>query len=184
MVKEKLLNGDINIATIVKDLEEFEETVKNSLLSGDKDFLIPKSVKELGAYKEPFKEQGMRAIVAWNAVEIDNPIELPAKIDIVKVKMETLQDCEPLKETNPDIYRRIERDIFNSPHKKIREKGISVIAIPRNIDKVPEWIMPFIDFDTTINDNISRFHSVLRSLGIELIKTSGNKQHFSNILHL
>lgn len=184
MVKEKLLNGDINIATIVKDLEEFEETVKNSLLSGDKDFLIPKSVKELGAYKEPFKEQGMRAIVAWNAVEIDNPIELPAKIDIVKVKMETLEDCKPLKETNPDIYRRIERDIFNSPHKKIREKGISVIAIPRNIDKVPEWIMSFIDFDTTINDNISRFHSVLRSLGIELIKTSGNKQHFSNILHL
>lgn len=184
LVHDYLLNGDIDVSVIVKQLEGFEERVKTSLYAGEKDFLIPKSVKELGAYKDPFKEQGMRAIVAWNAVEINNPIELPAKIDIVKVKMRTLAECEPLKEKYPEHYKRIEREIFNSPHEKIRKKGIEVIAIPRNLDSIPEWLMPFIDFDTIINDNISRFHSVTRSLGIKLIKTSGNKLHFSNILHI
>ncbi len=138
LVHSKLLNGDIDIAVIVKELERFEELVQTSLRKGEKDFLIPKSVKELGAYKDPFKEQGMRAIVAWNTIELNNPIELPAKIDIIKVKMKTLKDCEPLKTTHPDIYKRIERDIFNSPHKKIREKGIEVIAVPRNLDYVPD----------------------------------------------
>lgn len=184
MVESKLLNGEINVATIIKELEGFEARVKNSLYNGEKDFLIPKSVKELGAYKDPFKEQGMRAIVAWNTIELNNPIELPAKIDIIKVKMKTLDDCAPLRTTHPEIYKRIERDIFNSPHEKIRKKGIEVIAIPRNLDYIPDWLMPFIDFDTIINDNISRFHSVLAALGISLIKTSGNKHHFSNILHI
>lgn len=184
MVESKLLNGEINVATIIKELEGFEARVKNSLYNGEKDFLIPKSVKELGAYKDPFKEQGMRAIVAWNTIELNNPIELPAKIDIIKVKMKTLDDCAPLLTTHPEIYKRIEKDIFNSTHEKIRKKGIEVIAIPRNLDYIPDWLMPFIDFDTIINDNISRFHSVLAALGISLIKTSGNKHHFSNILHI
>ena len=55
------------------------------------------------------------------------------------------------------------------------------IAIPRNVDKVPEWITEFMDCDTIINDNISKFHSVLRSLGLNTIKTS-KKEYYSNII--
>lgn len=185
LVKERLLYvKDINISEILRDLEKFEKIIYESLKNGEKSFLIPKSVKELEAYKDPFKEQGVRAVIAWNAIYPDMLIQLPDKVDIVKVKMRDEEEIKELEKTNPEIYKKIVKNIFNSSHKKIADKGIEVLAIPRNIEKVPEWVLPFIDFDTIVNDNISRFYSVLESLGIETIKTGGNKKCFSNIINI
>ena len=41
--------------------------------------------------------------------------------------------------------------------------GISSIAIPKN-ESVPGWILPFIEYDTIINDNVSGFP--LESIGL------------------
>lgn len=184
LVKERLLYvKEINISDILRDLEKFEGIILNSLKNGEKSFLIPKSVKELEAYKDPFKEQGVRAVLAWNYLFPAMLIQLPEKIDIVKVNMRNEKEIEPLKEIDKEIYDKIVKNIFKNPNKKIADKGIEVIAIPRNIEKIPEWILPFIDYDTIVNDNISRFYSVLESLGIETIKTSG-KRYFTNILKI
>ena len=184
IVKERLLYvKEINISDILRDLEKFEGIILNSLKNGEKSFLIPKSVKELEAYKDPFKEQGVRAVLAWNYLFPAMLIQLPEKIDIVKVNMRNEKEIEPLKEIDKKIHEKIVKNIFKNPNKKIADKGIEVIAIPRNIEKIPDWILPFIDYDTIVNDNISRFYSVLESLGIETIKTSG-KRYFTNILKI
>ena len=182
LAKERLLYTDnIDIPSILSDINKFHDDIETSLKNGERNFLIPKSVKELGAYKDPFKEMGVRAVFAWNAIYPDNSIELPEKIDIVKVNLETLAQAEQLLDKYPEIYEKVVSGIFESKIDKIREKGVSVIAIPRNLDKVPDWMIEFIDYDTIINDNISKFHSVLRSLGLNTIKTS-KKEYYSNII--
>lgn len=182
IVKEKLLEAkDVSITEILRELEKFEHIIMGSLRKGEKNFLIPKSVKELEAYKDPYKEQGVRGVIAWNYLFPAMEIQLPEKIDIVKVKMTTEEEIEPLKEINPDAHKRLMKHIFKGNNKKLAEKGVQVIAIPRNVQAIPEWIHPFIDYDTIVNDNIKRFYSVLESLGIETIKAS-DKKYFTNIL--
>jgi hypothetical protein len=182
LVKEKILYVDkINISEILRELERFEGIIRDSLLKGEKHFLIPKSVKELEAYKDAFKEQGVRGIIAWNYLYPSQIINLPEKIDMVKVKLTNEKEVEKLKDVNKEYYDIIMKNIFGNKEPKISEKGVQVIAIPRNVDAIPEWIVPFIDYDTIVNDNISRFYSVLESLGLENIRTS-KKEYFSNIL--
>lgn len=183
LVKEELLyKEDIDVAVILRKLEEFEQVIMDSLCKGEKSFLIPKSVKELEAYADPFREQGVRGVIVWNHLFPGSAIQLPEKIDIVKVKMTRKEDIEPLKETNPQAYERLMKHVFNGKNKKLADKGVQVIAIPRS-GEIPDWLLPFIDYDTIVNDNMSRFYSVLEALGVETIKAS-DKKYFTNILKI
>jgi len=185
LVKEKLLYVDnIDVSEILRELEAFREIIHRSLLNGEKKFLLPKSVKELEAYEDPYKEQGVRGILVWNLLYPDNSISLPEKVDIVKVKLDTEAQLEKLKRINKEFYEKIDKHIFNNKNEKIAKKGVQVIAIPRNIPKIPDWILEFIDYETIILDNISKFYSVLESLGIETIKASSDVEYHSNILKI
>lgn len=184
MVEDKILYADnVSIPEILKGLEDFEKIIETSLRKGEKNFLIPKSVKELEAYNDAFREQGVRGVLVWNYLYPENPIQLPEKIDIIKMKLVTKEDVEKVKDVDPKFYNIIMKNIFNNKNPKIADKGVQVIGIPRNVETVPEWLLPFIDYDTIVNDNLKRFYSVLESLGIETIKTS-KKDYFSNILKL
>lgn len=184
LTKEEILQAkEINISRILRKLEEFEDRVRASLMNGEKNFLIPKSVKELEAYKDPYREQGVRAVIIWNYLFPDMELQLPEKIDIVKVKMTTMEEIEPLQESHPEIYERLVKYVFKGRIKQLVDKGVQVIAIPRNVETIPEWLLPYIDYDTIVNDNVSRYYSVLESLGIETIKAS-DKKYFTNILKI
>ena len=182
--KEKIMTVDrIDIPDILRTLEDFETIIKDSLHNKEKNFLTPKSVKELEAYKDPYREQGVRSIIAWNIIYTDNTIELPGKVDMVKVKMNTLDSISDLEEKEPIIYERIKKGIFESKEEKIAKKGIEVIAIPRNIKRIPDWMLPYIDYDTIMNNNITKFHGVLESLGIQILQHS-KEDYFSNVIKL
>ena len=183
LIKEKLLyTKEINISDVLKELEKLEQMIISSLEAGEKYFLTPKSVKELDAYKDPLREMGVRSVITWNYLYPNNTIELPEFIDIVKVSFNE-EKIEQLKYKVPEIYESIHKNILNSHEKKIQDKGLIVIGIPRNIPTIPEWIIPFIDYTAIVNSNISTFHSVLESLGIAIIKTTDNN-YFSNILQI
>jgi len=182
ILKNDILHAEeIDISKILRHLESFEQVIRESLEKGEKNFLIPKSVKEIEAYKDPFKEQGVRGVIAWNSLYPDQTIELPEKLDIIKVKLSTPEEVEKLRAVDERYYQIIQDKIFGSKDKKIAEKGVQIIALPRNVGRIPEWIIPFIDYDTIVNDNLSRFYSVLESLGIQTISTT-KAEYFSNIL--
>ena len=74
--------------------------------------------------------------------------------------------------------------IFRNPDENIRKKGIGILAIPRNVDRIPEWVIPYINYNDVVNGNITKFHPILKSLGIEIISTESKagKSYFSNII--
>lgn len=183
ILRKRILDPEIiDVSAILRDLEEFENEIIDSLRNGEKTYIIPKSVKELGAYKEPFKEQGVRAIIAWNYLYPDMEIELPAKIDIVKLLLDDERHLNKLKATYPDIYNVVEKKILNNPNKAISDKGLPVIAIPRTVDKIPEWMLEFIDYDTISCDIMKKFYPLLNSLGVNTITVS-KKEYYSNIIN-
>ena len=185
LAKEKVLEcKDINISNVIKEVQGFENYVRETLHRGEKEFLIPSKVKELEAYANPLTEMGVNAVLAWNTCYPNLDIQLPDIIDIVKVNMQTEEDIEPLRDIEPEIYDNIMEGIFNNSNPKIRKKGIYVMAIPRNIEKIPDWILPFINYDDIVNNNISKFHPILKSLNTVLIQTESKagKTFMSNII--
>jgi hypothetical protein len=181
LAEEEILKAKkISIPNIIQKLELFEKMIIDSLGKGEKNFLIPKSVNELEAYKDPYREQGVRAVLAWNEVYPDIYMELPEKIDMVKVKLHSIEDAESLKHTHPEIYTGLLR-IYNSPDEKIAKKGVEVIGLPRSVKTIPEWLVPYIDTDTIVNDNVSKFYGVLESLGMQII-TYADSKYFSNLV--
>ena len=111
--KYVLADGDINVKGMLRDLQDFKKQILESLNNGERMFLKNGNAKELSAYKFPEREQSIRGVLAWNMLTPDNLIELPSKVSLVTLNLITEEQCLPLKETYPEIYEIIIRDIFN-----------------------------------------------------------------------
>ena len=183
LVKNDILYAEsISGSTIIKKVKQYQRGIDESLHHGEKLFLTPLSVKNPEAYKNPFGNQGIRGVYVWNLVYPGMAIELPSNVTAVPVKMEKLSQIEGLKTTNPDIYDALVEGVYNNPQCGFMSKGISVICIPEQVDKVPDWILPYINTNKIIENNINKFHPVMKSLGIDIQNTRANSPHFTNII--
>lgn len=172
---------EVNISGILRELRKFKDSIYASINNREKKYLTPCSVKETDAYTFPLRIQGYRAVMAWNTAFPDQEVQLPEKLDFVKVNMETEESIEGLRDTQPEVYERLIKGIFRNPDPEIRKKGINVFGIPRNISEIPEWLIPYIKTDKIVNDVLSKFYPVLHSLSFELYKTSDRMYH-SNLI--
>lgn len=189
IVKTRILESEIpDIPGILSDLKDFENEIRQSIISGELTYLPLGSAKDLKAYKDPYSQQGVRGAVAWNAIYPDRAIDFPSKVSILKLNIFRLEDCEDLAKTHPEIYARIQNEIFNSSIPEIASKGLQVLAIPSNAT-IPDWCFPYIDINTVINNIVSQFKGVLDTFGVncpevgKTIKTVNRKtKKFSNIV--
>ena len=186
LIDKDIVNAEqINLAVVLRKLKWFENTIIESVENGETEYLPIKSVKDVGAYKDPWSEQGIKAVNAWNLLVPDMEIQLPEKILLVKLKTEKLKTLEAFKGKIPDkIYNAIIDKIFNNKEPLISRYGLAVIGIPQNIGKVPDWITTLADTDSIAHDNIAKFNPVLVSLGGVPMKTKSTVVRMSNVLNL
>lgn len=183
IVKRLIGCKEIDVKGIINDMNDFEEEIWDSLKNREKKYLQPKSVKESVEYKNPYGEMGFRSAILWNVLYPELPIDLPNKIDIIKLTLDTPEKIISLKGSIDDvIYERLMK-IVNNDIKQIQTKMLSSIAIPRFVKEIPEWMIPYIDYDTMCCDVLGKFYPVLESVGMTLLETSNNTYH-SNILKL
>lgn len=195
VVKDKLLNAEtINVPDILNTLRKFRIEVRRSLERGEIKYLPIASPKEEDAYVDPSSNQSLRALFAWNALYPEDIITVPSKVALLKTTLTTLDKAESLKHTNPKIYDRLKRQIFEDTTgmfvKAVRDgekvEGLSVIAIPTN-GEIPEWLKPYIDYTTVVNSVLAPFKSVTETFGLPSIEegpTGRKSVGFSNIVKL
>lgn len=186
LIKNEIMYAkQIDVSIILKKIREFEIVIENSLKNGELYYLPLKSVKELGGYKDPYKEQGVKAVYIWNHLYTSMQINLPEKVLALKLTISKIKDYEDNKYRIPEEFQDIlEHDIFNSNILSIARGGFSIIALPQNIGKIPEWIIPFIDYKKIVEDNVSKFNSILKSLGSIILKSKSTNTHISNLINL
>lgn len=160
---EDILNSEaINPIRILKDLAIVEKQIFDSINNGEKKFFKPVKVKSLSSYENPMRIQGIVASYAYNALHQHGTealdMSIRNSIDVVKVDM-SMKNIDRIKDTFPDVYEKA-LELFKT---KEFATGISSIAIPRN-ESVPGWVLPFIEYDTIINDNIKGFP--IESIGL------------------
>jgi hypothetical protein len=91
------------------------------------------------------------------------------------------QDIADLKETHPDYYEIICDNIFNDKtgyfitKSKTKDgykekcRGMNIIDIPTN-EKIPEWLQPYIDINTMVNNILAPFYPVLEILNVKTVE--------------
>lgn len=189
IVKKRILETEVpDVIGILSDLKQFENDIRNSIIMGDKTYLPLGNAKDLEAYKNPYSQQGVRGAIAWNLIYPDRQISFPSKVSVLKLNIFSEDDILDLQKTNPEIYNTIIKEIFNSPIKELASKGLQVISIPGN-EQIPEWLQPYIDYNTVINNIIGQFKGVLDVFGVDCpevgksIKSVNRKtKKFSNIV--
>lgn len=184
IILEKLVlrKHKIEIPLILQELEKFETEIRTSILNREKKYLKPISVSEIEKYDDPYREQRVRAIIIWNDIFPKQSISLPTKTYLIKLKTSKIENLLPLRETNNELFNIIKDRVFNSDIAKIKAKGLDVIAIPRDLNNIPEWMIPFIDYDNIINDNVSKFIKILYSVGLKKIQVKATDKFYSNIV--
>ena len=175
---EEILTADtVDQFKVIEQLAILERKIINNIQSGDKKYYKPVTVKSQAAYKDPMRNQGIKASYAWNMIK---PDDLPAidtsernAIDIAKVNINKLS-IETIKDEYPEVYEKALQALSTPEF----DGKIESIAIPLDT-ATPKWLVDLIDYKQILNDNISGF--VYDSIGLVNLGTNTN---YSNILQL
>lgn len=196
VVQDMLLEPEnVDIKEVMIELQKFRKEVRDSLEAGERIYLPTGNAKEIEAYDAPESEQSVRGAFAWNALYPDKSVELPVKLSILKTNIYELSDVDELRTKDPDMYQKIATSIFGDKtgffvkrtrDGKIKTEGLSVIGIPLN-EKIPDWIIPHIDYSTVVNSVLAPFKSVTETFNIPSIeegRTGRKTTGFTNIIRL
>ena len=183
LLKEDILKSDtIHTKDVLGKLTEFENTIKQSFLNGEVDYMSPGKVNELESYKAPYTIASVRCALVWNALYPEKEINFPAQVNMVKVKADTLDKIAFLYEDYPEIYRTLKEKVYEDEN--LSKYGLTYFGIPKGEDKIPDWVIPLIDTDTIIQDNLKNFLKILNSIGLRTIMTTADSEYFSNIIQM
>jgi len=185
--EDYLLKADsIDVRGLREELRQLERDILEDINCGNLTYLPIANAKELSAYAEPGTEQSVRGVIAWNSIYPDSPIDLPSKVKMLKLTIFKEEDILPLKNTEPEIYDTIMREIFNdnsgifvtqslkNGKVTIKSKGMQVLAIPAN-GSIPEWVKPYIDYTSVVGSILAPFKSVTDLLKIHCLPTGYKK---------
>ncbi len=176
MYEDVLMIPKIDQVNVLKKLAIVEKEIYQSLLSGEKKYYKPVTIKSINNYDDPMRIQGIKASIVYNELRepYDEAIDFNMRngIDIIKVNI-TPKNVEKIKDTNPDKYNKL-IELMKGKF----STGIDAIAIPINVD-TPKWILEFIDYINIINDNIKGFP--LESIGLHF---TGGNVNYTNILKI
>ena len=197
-------DGKVSLKRIYKTVADYQKRITKEISDGDIGYLKRSiKVKSPEAYADAMRINGYRSTYVWNKLVDDKDrIDLPATVTVAKVKLKTKKDCAALAPW-PKIYERAiklfekdpeigdhEETIFRNGEKKtrmVKGKGINSIAIPGELDDVPDWILAVLDVETLVQENMSLLSQVMKPLGFHegKVNVSGKTgAYYTNIVRI
>ena len=191
-------DGKISLRRTYKTIHDFQKKMGHEIRSGNTGYLKRSiRVKTPDGYANPMRIGQYKAVYIWNYVMPDKErIDLPATVTLVKVMLRNKQDAAALEQW-PDIYKKICKlfdendeigDVLDPTTGKIKKgKGIKAIAMPSELDEVPDWLLAIIDVETLVSDNMKLFGQIFKPLGMSPGKTSHNgatMTYYTNIVRV
>ena len=159
MLFRSLEPENIDQVQVIKDMAILEKTIMKSLAEGSKEFYKPATVKSQGVYDDPMRIQGIKAILAWNALkeDEDEPLDINERnaVSIAKVKIDKHTLENTIRVNNPRLYRKA-KEFLEKYKNNYKDGDIGVVAIPTN-QNVPQWVIDVLDYDEIISSNIAKF---------------------------
>jgi hypothetical protein len=181
LIKNKFFEKDIKLNEILREILNFQEKIRNDILAGNTYYATNQKLNSRDSYKFPERISAYRGAKVWNALFPENPILTGDKCGLYKTTLLSVDDLLELKKTDFKLAKKLFHTIFKDP--ELEKYGMNVIAFPKNVKKLPEWIVSFIDIETIITDNITNGLIMLESLGLKTHVVKNNK-YVSNIIQI
>ena len=172
LLEDVLSAESVDLRKIINKFDDLGLQIENSLKAGEITYTLPKNVEQIDGYKDPSMQEPVRGVLVWNALEPEQPIVPPEKVNTVKLKAfdKDSPELKKLAETHPDKYATIMRVVFNEgsdkPKIDISRFGLSIVAIPKSASKIPDYLIPLIDLQSMVSNNMTNGYIILESLGI------------------
>lgn len=196
MLDEDIINSDtINYSTIIGKFFKFSDKIKDSIKSGSTEFSLPGNANDITSYKDPYSIQSVRGIILWNTLFPDEEITLPNKVNMFKINIENnINDFEQrVKDYYEENNLELDEEDFNEfllkmeeamNNEKLYKKGyITIISFPKTLKKFPTYLIPFIEVNTIVADQLNSATILLDCLDIQTIKIN-NKLVPTNIIKI
>jgi DNA polymerase family B len=167
LLEDRILKSEkISMGEIFGTFNRLQEDIKQSLLKGEIKYTIPIKVNEIESYKFPFRMQQVRGAIAWNNLYPKQELALPTKANYVKLTAKTLKDMAgkiPMEQ-----YKVIKETIFDA-NEDLAKHGFSILCLPKDLEEIPEWVVPLLDIETMTKDHVKSGIILLESLGFKTL---------------
>jgi len=187
MCMDEILSPDsINLRKILRDIDGLKREVRRSMEAGESMYFKQANVSSPEHYADPLRISGIKGVMLWNALCPEYAIELPSDVDLIPIRnLSSKKGKAWLEEHYPDVYARLEKEIFNNRNPKIAEMTLNVIAKPKNDNiPMPPWLKDIMDTQKIINATIKLINPIMESMGIKVQKITSNKELLTNIVDL
>ena len=194
-----ILRADhIDVELIYRKVLQLKKDIALSMEAGESTFFKQANVNIIEHYANPYSTQGVTSVLLWNTLNPTYAMELPTDCDIVPIKELTGPKYSNGKEIwpnkkfvmefadkFPDAYDKLVKDIYSNPNELIRNMGLKSLAKPKNSEiELPEWFNFLLNKEKVIQDAIDLILPILKSLGLNGLKTNASTEYVTNIIDL
>ena len=144
IIKNDILSAEfVDSSVVYNRLEKFRKCIIDDIYSGSTKFLPIVNTKEIGAYKDPYREESVKSVLIWNMINPEKMIEPPLKVKSLKLKIFDEKDLESIKDRYPDIYKTLIDNVFNDTdgifRKQKQEYGVYYAREDANGNILDDW---------------------------------------------
>ena len=180
---------EVDRVGMIKDIVSLEDRIRASIAAGESTYSSPAVLGRLSEYADAHSMPVVRGMIAWNAVEVNNPIREGDRVNTFRLKVGTdaaLLTAEMEKFPEGSEMRKalaclLEEFFGHTTPESLSKNGLNWIAVPKDVAKLPEWVLDLIDKDSVLQANTSVIHPILESVGVRVIKLPA-PETYSNVI--
>lgn len=173
---------DIDLMGIYGEIITVENKLRSLLESGDPSIGLSGNYKDETMVDNPYHMYHIRGGIVWNRIYPDNINRGGNKIFIFPMNINSMKDIDDLKSSFPKIYSTIRDEVFMDEN--LGKYGITYISVPDSLEKLPEWMIPYIDIDKIIDSHMSPMKRLLPSIGLHINRINSNKSSHSSLINI
>jgi len=155
-----------NVTAKVGELLEYERNSKNEVVFN----------------RAPLKIKKFRGYLTYIIATGDMVFSPPAPTNIVDlIELTKVEQLDLIKDSHPGIYNNLVNGFFGDS--LLKTYGISTMSLPVALDRIPEWLAPYIDYEGIARKHISPLITLLPSVGIHIDNIRQNN-YYSTVLNV
>ncbi|QXN67877.1 hypothetical protein FPHOBKDP_00123 [Listeria phage LPJP1] len=171
ILKDVILESDkIDGSEFITRYKNLEKEIRRSLMNSEITFTLPRTANIKENYVAPYTQAPYKGVLVWNTLYPDKEINLPNKVNLIKLNIETFDDIES-KTNDQDLIERFKK-VYED--EELTKKGITYIAIEAEQKHIPEEIIPFIDIPEMVKTHVSSGSKLMTSLGFNPLVINGS----------
>ena len=187
LVNKILMPKKVNLIDILNEYQTIENTISKSLHDGKLEYGSPTNVAAIASYDIPERQIGVRGTLVWNELEPNHSIQTPERVKIIKLNCTDENDPRllQLKINDKKKYDAIIKTVFKNDGTNgtmnMRHFGFTAVALPQDLEKIPDYLIQFIDYDEMINKNLKNANILLKCLSIMCVTDTNKLEHVSSV---